>query len=72
MRVARDLTLAALALAATAGLGAQQPADATRGFASPADYATDITATPATVSELRDAFLREGAMPIETALQWGV
>jgi hypothetical protein len=54
MRVARYLTLAALGLAATAGLGAQQPPDATRGFASPADYAADITGARATMSELRD------------------
>ena len=33
---------------------AQRPPDAKRTFASPADYVSDVSATPATTSELRD------------------
>src|SRR5262249_15464441 len=32
----------------------QQPPDARRTFSSPADYLSDVSATPATTSELRD------------------
>ena len=52
-------SLSILFLATVAGLTgtvirAQRPPDAKRTFTSPADYVSDVSATPATTSELRD------------------
>ena len=54
MKSARILAPVAVITLAAAALPAQQPPDARRTFSSPADYLTDISAAPATTSELRD------------------
>jgi len=50
----RYLAIAAFATTLAVAMRAQQPPDAKRTFGSPADYVADLSATPATASELRD------------------
>jgi len=50
----RYLAIAAFATTLAVAMRAQQPPDAKRTLGSPADYVADLSATPATASELRD------------------